>query len=58
MNTAARLQAVAPGREIVLGPTAWRKTSELLAMRGIESRQETVELRGIGAAEIRGICTA
>jgi class 3 adenylate cyclase len=52
VNMAARLQTLARGGEIVLGPTVSRKTEELLEMRGMASRRETVELKGIGSVEV------
>jgi len=57
VNLAARLQALARGGEIVLGPTVARKTAELLEMRGTASDRETVDLKGIGRVEVLRIGT-
>jgi class 3 adenylate cyclase/uncharacterized RmlC-like cupin family protein len=58
VNTAARLQALAQAGETVVGPTAWRKTNELLGMRGIGTRSERAELKGIGSVEIHRIAAS
>jgi adenylate cyclase len=52
VNMAARLQALARGGEVVLGPTVHRKTAELLEMRATASSPETVDLKGIGRVEV------
>jgi len=57
VNMAARLQALARGGEIVLGPTVSRKTAELLEMRGAARSPETVDLKGIGLVEVLRIGT-
>ncbi len=57
VNMAARLQALARGGEIVLGPTVSRKTAELLEMRGTASSPEIVDLKGIGRVEVLRIGT-
>jgi adenylate cyclase len=57
VNTAARLQSIAGPRQIVIGPTAWRKTSELLASVGRSASRETVDLKGVGELEIHRVET-
>ena len=52
VNTAARLCAVAEPNEIVLGPTACRKTAELLEMRRVDAKPATVDLKGIGSLDV------
>lgn len=48
VNLAARLQAVAAGGEVVVGPTAWRKARSVVEERGCEVAEETLELKGFG----------
>jgi len=55
VNTAARLQSLAGPQEIVIGPTAWRKTSELLSTVGRDARSETVDVKGVGELEIHRV---
>jgi adenylate cyclase len=52
VNAAARLQAVAAGGEIVIGPNAWRKVADLVETRGLTARAEMVELKGFGPTEV------
>lgn len=55
VNTAARLQAVATGGDIVIGPNAWRKVADLVKTRGLTARAEMVELKGLGPTEVHRI---
>ncbi len=55
VNAAARLQALALAGETVVGPTAWRKTSDLVEMRTLAVASEEAELKGIGTVQIHRI---
>jgi adenylate cyclase len=52
VNLAARLQSIAAAGEIVLGPTAWRKASNLVHERGLTATAERMELKGFGEVDI------
>jgi adenylate cyclase len=52
VNLAARLQSIAAPGEIVLGPTAWRKASNLVHERGLTATAERMELKGFGEVDI------
>ncbi len=55
VNTAARLQTLAGPGQIIVGPTAWRKTSELLSTVGRMAINETVDVKGMGELEIHRV---
>ena len=57
VNAAARLQAVATGGDIVIGPNAWRKVADLVETRGLTVRAETIDLKGFGPTEVHRIAT-
>ena len=57
VNAAARLQAVATGGDIVIGPNAWRKVADLVETRGLTVLAETIDLKGFGPTEVHRIAT-
>ena len=52
VNIASRLQTLARGGEIVVGPQTWRSVAELVELRQIPTTVETPEVKGVGMLEV------
>jgi len=55
VNVASRLQVLASRGEIIIGPTAWPSVADILELRHIASTPETVDIKGVGVAEIHRV---